>query len=340
LIFDEDYVMTDQIAKSLFDPAFLIAILVSIAVFATIFTVIPVFGRPNLNARMKAVALERDVIKARERARMNDSEGQKTGLRYKDSGIRGLVDALNLKTALADEGTRKMLLIAGMRGPKPLSVFLFARFTLPFVTFAIALFYIFVMGGLAEQTTTTRIIAAVVGAYVGFYLPILYVSNAAGKRKAGISRAWPDALDLLLICVESGMSIEAGFRRVSDEIGLQSVDLAEELMLTTSELSFLPERKQAYENLYQRTGLEIVKSVMQALVQAERYGTPVSHALRVLSDESREMRMNEAEKKAAALPPKLTVPMILFFLPVIFLVVLGPAYITVSAQGGIFGDGG
>jgi tight adherence protein C len=224
-----------------------------------------------------------------------------------------------------------------MRGPKPLNVFLFARFVLPFVTGALAAFYIFGVGALLEQPTTVRVFVAVLGAYAGFYLPIIYVGNAASKRKNGIGRAWPDALDLLLICVESGMSTEAALRRVSDEIGLQSVDLAEELMLTTSELSFLTERKQAYENLFQRTGLDSVKNVTQALVQAERYGTPIGHALRVLSSESRDMRMNEAEKKAAALPPKLTVPMILFFLPVLFAVILGPAFITISAQGGIFG---
>ena len=119
----------------------------------------------------------------------------------------------------------------------------------------------------------------------------------------------------MLICVESGMSIEAAIRKVADEIGGQSVGLAEELILTNAELSYLPERRQAYENLNARTGLESVKSVTQALIQAERYGTPVAHALRVLASESRDMRMNEAEKKAAALPPKLTVPMILFFLP-------------------------
>lgn len=329
--------MNDQIANSLFDPAFLIAILVSVAVFATIFTVIPVFGRSNMNQRMKSVALERDVIKARERARMNESGVNKTGLRYKESGLRGLVEKLNLRKALADDNTRKKLLIAGMRGPKPLNVFLFARFVLPFITFGLALFYIFGIGAFLEQPTAVRVFIAVIAAYVGFYLPIIYVGNAASKRKAGINRAWPDALDLLLICVESGMSIEAALRRVSDEIGLQSVDLAEELVLTTSELSFLPERKQAYENLFQRTGLDTVKNVTQALVQAERYGTPVGHALRVLAGESRDMRMNEAEKKAAALPPKLTVPMILFFLPVLFAVILGPAFITISAQGGIFG---
>ena len=329
--------MNDQIANSLFDPAFLIAILVSIAVFATIFTVIPVFGRSNMNQRMKSVALERDVIKARERARMNETNGNKTGLRFQESGLRGMVEKLNLRKALADDNTRKKLLVAGMRGPKPLNVFLFARFLLPFITFGLALFYIFGVGALLEQPTAVRIFVAVIAAYVGFYLPIIYVSNAASKRKAGISRAWPDALDLLLICVESGMSIEAALRRVSDEVGLQSVDLAEELVLTTTELSFLPERKQAYENLFQRTGLDTVKNVTQALVQAERYGTPVGHALRVLAGESRDIRMNEAEKKAAALPPKLTVPMILFFLPVLFAVILGPAFITISAQGGIFG---
>lgn len=329
--------MTDQVASALFDPAFLIAILVSIAVFATIFTVVPVFGRSNLNQRMKSVALERDVIKSRERTRLLDREGAKIGLRHQESGLRGFVDKLNLRTALADENTRKKLLVAGMRGPRPLNAFLFARFMMPFATFALAAFYIFGLGKLIEQPFFIRCFATVIGAYIGFYLPILYVSNAANKRKAGISRAWPDSLDLLLICVESGMSIEAALRRVSDEVGLQSVDLAEELILTTTELSFLPERKMAYENLFQRTGLESVKNVTQALVQAERYGTPIGHALRVLANESREMRMNVAEKKAAALPPKLTVPMILFFLPVLFAVILGPAYITVSAQGGIFG---
>ena len=163
---------------------------------------------------------------------------------------------------------------------------------------------------------------------------MLYVSNRATKRKQSIQRAWPDALDLLLICVESGMSVEAAMRKVADEIGTQSVDLAEELILTNAELSYLTERRQAYENLAGRTGLDSVKAVSQALIQAERYGTPISSALRVLANESREMRLTAAEKKAAALPPKLTVPMILFFLPVLFAVILGPAGISISNSGG------
>jgi tight adherence protein C len=128
------------------------------------------------------------------------------------------------------------------------------------------------------------------------------------------------------------MSAEAAFKKVSEEIGMQSVPLAEELTLTTAELSYLPERRQAFENLGQRTGLDDVRSVMTSLIQAERYGTPLGHSLRVLAQENRDQRMNAAEKKAAALPPKLTVPMIVFFLPVLMAVILGPAGIKVSHQ--------
>ena len=127
------------------------------------------------------------------------------------------------------------------------------------------------------------------------------------------------------------MSIEAAFRKVSNEVGTQSVPLAEELMLTTAELSYLPDRRQAYENLAKRTNLDGIKSVCMALQQAERYGTPLATMLRVMAQENRDMRMAEAEKKASGLPPKLTVPMILFFLPVLFVVILGPAVLKVMA---------
>jgi tight adherence protein C len=138
---------------------------------------------------------------------------------------------------------------------------------------------------------------------------------------------FPDALDMLLICVQSGMSVEAAFGRVSKEIAGQSMELAEELSLTTAELSYLQDRRQAFENLAKRTGIPGVKAVTTALIQAERYGTPIGQALRVMAKENRDIRQSEAEKKAAALPPKLTVPMILFFLPVLFFVILGPAAI-------------
>jgi len=174
-----------------------------------------------------------------------------------------------------------------------------------------------------------RVGAVILAAYIGLKLPELYLSNLTSKRQVSMRRAFPDALDLLLICVESGMSIEHAFRKVSTEIGGTSVPLAEELALTTAELSYLPERRQAYENLAKRTGVESIKSVTTVLIQAERYGTPLGQALRVLAQESRDQRMTAAEKKAAALPPKLTVPMIVFFMPALFIVILTPALIQI-----------
>ena len=162
-------------------------------------------------------------------------------------------------------------------------------------------------------------------------LPYLFLKNQIAKRQLSIRRAFPDALDLLLICVESGMSIEAAFRKVSagDRHAVDPAGRGADADHRRAVLSAGP--PQAYENLAKRTDLEGVKSVCIALQQAERYGTPLGQTLRVMAQENRDMRMSEAEKKAAALPPKLTVPMILFFLPVLFVVILGPAAIRVMA---------
>ncbi len=163
----------------------------------------------------------------------------------------------------------------------------------------------------------------------GFYLPDVFLSNRTQKRQSSIMRAFPDALDLLLICVESGMSIEAAFTRVASEVGTQSVELAEELALTTAELSYLPDRRIAYDNLAKRCAHSGVRAIAAALNQAEKYGTPLGQALRVTAQENREARVMEAEKKAAALSPKLTVPMLIFFLPCLFVVILGPAIMNI-----------
>ncbi len=317
-------------------PQLLIAIASAIAVFGTIIALaLPYLQRDELGARMKSVALERDKIRARERARLaaeKNSRGQKSVRAEPKAYVKNLVEGLNLKSALADKKTSDQLLQAGMRGSNPLFMFLFLRFVLPIVFFIGGAVYMFGFGD-PEHGVMTKIMVSLIAAYAGFYAPIMYVKNKLKARQKSIQRAWPDALDLTLICVESGMSIEAAFRRVSDEIGKQSIPLAEELMLTTAELSFLSDRRVAYENLAERTGMDGVKNVVTALVQAERYGTPLGSALRVLSAENREVRMMAAETKAAALPPKLTVPMILFFLPVLFAVVLTPAIMQASNSG-------
>lgn len=319
--------------EALADPQTLLSIFAAVAIFATVITLaMPLLAKDELGSRMKSVAIERDKIRARERARLAEEQGKKNTLRQKDEGfVQGLVEKFNLKAALADENTFLDLTMAGYRQKSHINVFLFFKLVLPIILLALALIYFFIISP-ADRSLIMNILFACAIGMAGFYLPTILVKNAVSKRQLSIKRAWPDALDLLLICVESGMSLEASMKKVAVEIGLQSPALAEELTLTTAELSYLQERRQAHENLAKRTGLDQVKAVTMALIQAERYGTPLSTALRALSQESRDMRMAEAEKKAAGLPPKLTVPMIVFFLPVLFAVIIGPAAIQISAQ--------
>ena len=301
----------------------------AIAATATVITLaIPLVFADTLGKRMRAVSVERERIRQRERERLAQSQ-QKVSLRQSPKqSIQAIVNQFNLKKWVGQEEARSKLVQAGYRGQAPYVTYLFFRMVTPALTLLFAMFYVFVLVKL-NQPTIVKIGICIAAAYVGMQLPLLFLKNRIARRQLSIKRAFPDTLDLLLICVESGMSIEAAFRKVSEEVGTQSVGLAEELTLTTAELSYLPDRRQAYENLAKRTDLEGVKSVCMALQQAERYGTPLATSLRVMAQENRDMRMSEAEKKAAGLPPKLTVPMIVFFLPVLFIVILGPAAIKV-----------
>jgi tight adherence protein C len=321
--------MLELLIAKFHDPRFMTMLLAAIAASATAYTLImPLFSGEGLAKRMKAVASERERIRQRERDRLNKNE--RGSLRQTPKQIVSkVVEDFNLGKWVAQEAARDKLIMAGYRGQAPYITFLFFRMVTPIVLLIFAALYVFVIAKL-EQSTPVKIGMCVAAAYLGLQAPMLFLKNAISKRQLSIRRAFPDALDLLLICVESGMSIETAFRKVAIEIGSQSIELAEEFTLTTAELSYLPDRKVAYENLAKRTGLEGVKSVCLALQQSERYGTPLGQSLRVMAQENRDMRMNEAEKKAAALPPKLTVPMILFFLPVLFIVILGPTGIKIS----------
>jgi tight adherence protein C len=303
----------------------------AVAAAATVLTLaMPMMFADALGKRMKAVAIEREKIRQRERERMAQDK-QKINLRPSaKQSVQAIVDRFNLKKWVGQEEARLKLVQAGYRGQAPYVTYLFFRMVTPAASFLIATFYLFVLTNL-DQPGIVKIGMCIAAAYVGMHLPLMFLKNKISRRQLSIKRAFPDTLDLLLICVESGMSIETAFRKVSEEIGSQSVALAEELTLTMAELSYLPDRRQAYENLAKRTDLEGVKSVCMALQQAERYGTPLANMLRVMAQENRDMRMSEAEKKAAGLPPKLTVPMIVFFLPVLFVVILGPAAIKVMA---------
>ena len=305
---------------------------VGVVTFFTIVTVgVPLLGiGPNLEKRMKSVAERREELKRRSRQAMaKDRDKETAGIRQVDEGFyKKVVERLQLKRLLEDPKVIDKLAQAGFRGPRPVTTFYFFRFAMPFVFLTAAGIYLFFLNGFGLPVLQRLCIT--VGAFViGFYAPNVYISNVASKRRASIIQAFPDALDLLLICVESGMSIEAAIQKVSQEIGGRSIELAEELSLLVAELSYLPERRQAYENLSRRTNHPGVKSVATAMIQAEKYGTPLGTALRVMAKENRELRMAAAEKKAAALPAQLTVPMIIFFLPVLFVVILGPAIIRI-----------
>ena len=317
----------DHVMALLFDKDFLVTLFVAIFAFATVVTLgIPYLERGGLDDRLKSVARRREELRARHHAALI----KKASLRVEPvSYMKATLDRFKLGNVLESENTKEKLASAGYRGQAPLITFMFFRFVMPFIVFTVTLFYMFVVLHLSWPPLQ-KIGAAFIGALIGFYLPDMFVNNMIQRRQTSIMRAFPDALDLMLICVESGMSIESSFTRVAGEIGTQSPELAEELALTTAELSYLPDRRQAFDNLARRCGHNGVKAVATALNQAEKYGTPLGAALRVTATENREMRMQEAERKAASLPAKLTVPMIIFFLPCLFVVIMGPAIIQIS----------
>jgi tight adherence protein C len=323
---------------------FLVAIFAAIAAAAVVFTFgSRFFERSELKDRIRRVALEREKLRALEVARLRsggrDAKADISTIRRGDNSrpfMRDIVERFSLQKALADESTADTLAQAGYRGQGAMTTYLFARFVTSIVIFGLSFVYLgFIV--MPDRPLFMNGLYALTLGLAGAYLPTLLLKNQTMKRQQSIRRAWPDCLDLMLLCVEAGMSIEHAFKRVAKEMGEQSPPLAEELTMTTAELSFLEDRTRAYENLGRRSGLDNVKSVMTALIQADRYGTSVGSSLRVMAEEGREARMMEAEKKAAALPPKLTVPLILFFLPVLFIVIMSPAIIKVFSQNVNFG---
>jgi tight adherence protein C len=309
-----------------FDYRFDATLLAAVMAFATVVTLgLPLLERNALGARMKAVGERREELRRKFQAQLK----QRGGLRSEPLGfVKKTVERLQLSRIVEAEETRERLARAGYRGQGSLVTFAFFRFVMPFVVFVLALIFLFFIYH-GTWSTFMKINVSLGIGLAGFYIPDLFLSNRTTKRQTSIMRAFPDALDLMLICVESGMSIESAFARVSAEVGTQSPELAEELALTTAELSYLPDRRMAYDNLAKRCGHTGVRAVSAAVNQAEKYGTPVGQALRVTAHENREQRMLEAEKKAAALSPKLTVPMLIFFLPCLFVVIMGPAVMQI-----------
>jgi tight adherence protein C len=289
----------------------------------------PLLQTDNLGRRMKAVGSERERIRQRERERLVVGQS-KASLRYEPKRLfKRVVEQFNLSSWLGTDRAKQQLAMAGFRGVGAEYTFLFFRLVTPILFFVVSLVYLFFVLHW-DKPPMMKIGVAIGAAYLGMKGPEIFLSNTITKRKKSMERAYPNALDLLLICAESGMSIEMAVRKVAQEIGTESIPMAEELTLLAAEMSYLADRRAAYENFGLRSGLEAIRALVTVLVQAERYGTPLGAALRVLAQESRDLRMTAAEKKAAALPPQLTVPMVLFFLPGLFVAIMTPAIIQIN----------
>lgn len=229
------------------------------------------------------------------------------------------------------EKVRDQMLQAGIRDPKAPFIYLVARAAIPIVMMLFC--SIILLSGEKEiESEKIFLITLAVGA-AGFFLPRVLIKNHIIKRQQEISLTFPDALDMMLICVQGGIGLEQTILRVGDEIAEHATTLAEELGILSAEMGMLNDRRRALQDFARRVGSGSAKSFATAMIQAEQYGTSVSTAMRVIADELRDQRMAEAERKAAALPPKLTVPMILFFLPSLFIVILAPAFIAAKSAG-------
>lgn len=302
----------------------LVASMAAVSAFSAIVLVCWPYFTPNaFRDRVRRIA------GGREEARDRGQSGEARLTTRPKQIFKDIFDWMNLADQAEDGEVVRKLRMAGYRGEGPVVTFLAIRLLTAPAIFAVAAVYVFAILQL-DHPFFVKFAIITAAALFGYFVPAIYIHNRIAKRQKAIRHGWPDALDLILICVEAGMGIERAFQKVSQEIGVQSSVLADELSLTTAELSYLPERRKAYENLALRTGLDSVKGVVTSLVQAEKFGTALGPALRVLAAENRSIRMNEAEKKAATLPPKLTVPMIVFFLPVLFAVIITPAAIQMS----------
>ena len=296
-------------------------LLAALVMYTVWITVIPMLEGDKKKKRLESVASARETLR---NDRLSNLQEQ-ASLRADSRGVaKNLVDRFSLEKLLEASDLKDKLAQAGKRGQKPVYYFYMAKLIAPIALLLFGLIFI-VMLNVFNWDLMRRVALTLGLTLFGYYLPGLLVKNMATKRLNSIMPVFPDALDLLLICVESGMSVELAFAKVAEEMGDASVELAEEFSLTTAELSYLTSRRLAYENLARRNNHAGIRAVATALIQAERYGTPLGDTLRTMANENRQMRVLAAEKKAAALPAKLTVPMILFFLPVLFIVILTPA---------------
>ena len=279
--------------------------------------------RDGVGPRLRALKARRDTLRAdlaapRRRIKRNRSIGL----------MRRVVEKFNLLRTREARKASDLLLQAGYRSQDAVTIYFFLKLSLPFAFGALALLSVYVFG-IVELAPTMRLLVCTGAVVGGAYGPALFLRNAISKRKDKLRKGLPDVLDLLVICAEAGQSLDGALTRVARELGASFPEISDEIGICAIELGLLPERRQALENLNRRTDLPGIQAVVNTLLQTEKYGTPLSQSLRVLSAEFRNERMMKAEEKAARLPATMTVPMIIFILPPLFVVLIGPAVVRV-----------
>lgn len=308
-----------------FTPETAVTVMAGFAAFGIVWAVWSALVVPDLmRARAKRLRHRQEELRAGMLSTRRQAQHKAAAVGL----MRRVTLRLNLLKAKTGSKTVERLAQAGWRSKDALVIFLFMKLVLPFV-FAAGAFFLFNVMKLVELDETTSMLVPLAGIGLGAYAPEIFVKNAINKRQKLIQEGLPDAIDLLVICAEAGLSLDAALNRVSHEIQRASPQIAEEIGLTAIELGFLPERRQALDNLLKRCPLPAVRGIVNTLLQTERYGTPLANALRVLAAEYREERMLKAEAKAARLPALLTVPMIVFIMPSLFVVIIGPAAIGI-----------
>lgn len=306
----------------------ILAGLAAIAVMFAIYTAVTI--RDPMTKRVKALNERRDQLKT---GMITQTAQKRAKIVRKSETTDKLQEALSTLKVLQQsqlETIQHKLAQAGVRKKELGIVVIFARAVLPIVLGGFAGFMIYGVNYFPDWGGVKKLMAFAAAVGIGYKGPEIYIQNMISKRTDAIRKGLPDALDLLVICAEAGLTVDAAFNRVARELGRAYPELGDEFALTAIELSFLSERRQAFENLAWRVDLEAVKGVTTTMVQTERYGTPLASALRVLSAEFRNERMMRAEEKAARLPAIMTVPLILFILPVLFVVILGPAACSIA----------
>lgn len=308
------------------DVVWVATLLAAVATFAMMFAIYAVTTvKDPMAKRVKALNDRREQLKAgivastsKRRARLTTKNETTDRMRSLLSGLKVLQDE-QLKVA------QVKLLQAGIRSKEWAVAIIFGRLALPLVIGGFIILYVYVLGGFPDWSPFKRYLLVAASLILLYKAPDIWLKNKITKRTTAIRKGLPDALDLLVICAEAGLTVDAAFGRVAKELGRAYAELGEEFALTSIELGFLTDRRIAFENLAKRVDLDSVKGVVTTMIQTEKYGTPLASALRVLSAEFRHERMMKAEEKAARLPAIMTVPLILFILPVLFVVILGPA---------------